>query len=122
MILDIVWARTIPYRTLYYGIRAPGVIVHECTHIVGCLIMGARIHNVVLFSETGGSVSYSKPVIPYFGDVVISMAPLFGIPLILVGITWVFQTYLGCYVPSFPDYFDTIRSVQELTGDLVNLF
>lgn len=122
MVLDIIWARTIPYRTLYYGIRAPGVIVHECTHIIGCLIMGAKIQHVVFFSETGGSVSYSKPVIPYFGDVVISMAPLFGIPLVLVGITWVFQTYFGCYFPSFPDYLDTTRSVQELSGDLINLF
>jgi hypothetical protein len=43
MILDIVWAPPIPYRTLYYWIRAPGVIVHEYTHIVGCLIMGAKI-------------------------------------------------------------------------------
>ncbi len=120
--LDIVWAQTIPFRLLYYCIRAPGVIVHECTHIFGCLIMGAKIQKVVLFSESGGSVSYTRPVIPYFGDVVISMAPLFGISLILVGITWVFQTYSGCYFPSFPQYLDTVNTVQELFSDLISLF
>ncbi len=122
MTLDLVWARTIPFRLLYYVIRAPGVIIHECTHVLGCLVMGAKIQKVVLFSEKGGSVFYLKPVIPYFGDVVISMAPLFGIPLILLGITWVFQTYSGCYFPTFPLYFDTIQSVQGLFDGLANFF
>jgi hypothetical protein len=122
MTLDLVWGRTIPSRLLYYGIRAPGVIVHECTHVAGCLVMGAKIQNVVLFSEKGGSVSYNKPIIPYIGDVVISMAPLFGIPLVILGITWVFQTYSCCYFPTFPHYFDTISSVQELFADILSLF
>jgi hypothetical protein len=122
MTLDLVWARTIPSRLLYYCVRAPGVIVHECTHVAGCLVMGAKVQKVVLFSEKGGSVSYNKPIIPYIGDVVISMAPLFGIPLVILGITWVFRTYSGCYFPSFPLYFDTIRSVQELFADILSLF
>ncbi len=122
MVLDIIWAQMIPFRFLYYVMRAPGVIIHECSHVFGCLITGAKIQKVVLFSGSGGSVYYVRPVVPYIGDVVISMAPLFGIPLILVGITWVFQTYLGCYFPPFPLTFDTLSSVQELFAGIISLF
>ncbi len=52
--LDILWARVIPLRSFYYVIRAPGVIVHECSHILGCLITGAKVKKVVFFSERGG--------------------------------------------------------------------
>ena len=85
--LDVLWARVIPLRSFYYGIRAPGVIVHECSHILGCLITGAKVKTVVFFSEKGGSVTYTASKIPYLGDVVISTAPLFCIPLVLAGCT-----------------------------------
>lgn len=121
-VLDSTWAQTIPFRVLYYIIRAPGVIIHECCHVFGCLITGAKIKNVVLFSKTGGSVSYLRPAIPYLGDVIISMAPVIGVPVILVGITWVFQTYSGCYFPPFPLYIHSINSLNELLVDLMGLF
>jgi len=97
--LDILWARVIPLRSFYYFIRAPGVIVHECSHIFGCLITGAKVKKVVFFSEKGGSVTYTSSKIPYLGDVVISTAPLICIPLVLAGCTWIFSQYLGCVFP-----------------------
>ena len=100
--LDVLWARVIPLRSFYYFIRAPGVIVHECSHIFGCLITGAKVKKVVFFSEKGGSVTYTASKIPYLGDVVISTAPLFCIPLVLAGCTWVFSQYLGCVFPPLP--------------------
>jgi hypothetical protein len=100
--LDVLWARVIPLRSFYYFIRAPGVIVHECSHILGCLITGAKVKKVVFFSEKGGSVTYTSSKIPYLGDVVISTAPLFCIPLVLAGCTWVFSQYLGCVFPPLP--------------------
>jgi hypothetical protein len=100
--LDILWARVILLRSFYYGIRAPGVIVHECSHIFGCLITGAKVKNVVFFSEKGGSVTYTSSKLPYLGDVVISTAPLICIPLVLAGCTWIFSQYLGCVFPPLP--------------------
>ena len=97
--LDVLWARVIPIRSFYYFIRAPGVIVHECSHILGCLITGAKVKKVVFFSERGGSVTYTPSKIPYLADVLISAAPLFCIPLVLAGCTWVFSQYLGCVFP-----------------------
>ena len=109
--LDILWAQVIPIRFFYYIIRAPGVVVHELSHVFGCVIMGAKIKKVVLFSEEGGSVTYSRPKIPYLGDLVIGTAPLFCLPLVLAGFTWIFSTYLGC---EFPPFLQGVNSTDEL--------
>jgi ABC-type multidrug transport system fused ATPase/permease subunit len=99
--LDRLWARTIPARFVYQLISAPGVVVHECAHVLGCLITGARIKKVVLFSGGGGSVTYQPPPVPLLGNIIISTAPLFVIPLVLAGLTWLFGTYTGCSL-TFP--------------------
>ena len=61
VMLDRLWARVLPMRFMYYVIRVPGVVVHECSHILGCLVTGAVITQVVFFSEEGGSVTYARP-------------------------------------------------------------
>ena len=116
-VLDHLWAAAIPVRMIYLSIRLPGVVLHECSHIIGCLLTGARIKNIVLFSKDGGSVTYSHPLLPYIGDVIISTAPLFLLPLALSFISWIFLTFLGCVFPSFPD---TLESTGVL-GDLGNV-
>ena len=100
--LDHLWAAAMPVRAIYLFIRLPGVVLHECAHIIGCLLTGARIRNVVLFSKDGGSVTYTRPRLPYIGDVIISTAPLFLLPLALSFVTWIFGSYLGCVFPAFP--------------------
>ena len=107
--LDRLYATVVPFRSLYYAIRLPGVVLHEIAHMIGCLVTGAEIRKVVYFSQEGGSVTYSEPRIPVVGTVIISTAPLFFLPLILAGLTWIFGTYFGCSVPQ----------VVPLTGDLV---
>lgn len=99
--LDRLFAQVVPFRSLYYAIRLPGVVLHEIAHIAGCLMTGARIRKVVFFSKEGGSVTYAEPKIPILGTVIISTAPLFFLPLVLAGLTWIFGTYLGCFVPPF---------------------
>jgi hypothetical protein len=100
--LDRVWAAAFPMRFLYLFLRAPGVILHECAHIAGCILTGARIQQVTLFSREGGSVHYSRPLLPWIGDVIIGTAPLFLLPLVLLLITGIFSTWLGCIFPAFP--------------------
>jgi len=107
--LDRLFIQVVPFRSLYYAIRLPGVVLHEISHMIGCLVTGAEIRKVVFFSKEGGSVTYSEPGIPILGTVIISTAPLFFLPLILAGLTWIFTTYFGCIVPP----------VVPLTGDLV---
>jgi hypothetical protein len=120
--LDILWAQVIPLRSLYSAIRAPGVIVHECSHILGCIITGAKIKNVVYFSERGGSVTYTSSKIPYIGDVVISTAPLVCIPIVLAGLTWVFSQYLGCVFPPMPVAVNSMDALYGLVITIAILF
>jgi hypothetical protein len=120
--LDILWAQVIPLRSLYYAIRAPGVIVHECSHILGCIITGAKIKKVVFFSHEGGSVTYTPSKIPYIGDVVISTAPLVCIPIVLAGLTWVFSQYLGCVFPPVPIAVNSMDALYGLVITIAILF
>lgn len=122
MMLDHLWAQVLPVRTFYYLVRAPGVIVHECSHILGCILTGARITNVVFFSQEGGSVTYTRPKIPVLGDVIISSAPLFCIPLLLTGLTWCFATFLGCTFPDFPVSISSADTLHDLAISIVALF
>lgn len=120
LLLDHIWSAAMPLRILYYAIRAPGVIVHECAHILGCLLTGAQVRHVVFFSKDGGSVTYTRPLLPYLGDVIISTAPLFVIPLVLSALAFVFSTYLGCVFPVFPPALQSIEALQALGGEILN--
>ena len=122
MALDFLWAQAMPVRVFYYILKAPGVIIHECAHVLGCLITGATIKKVVLFSREGGSVTYTSPKIPYLGNVVISTAPLFCIPLVLAGCTWVFSQYLGCALPPLPSGIYSMDAVPGLGSGIVEMF
>jgi len=94
--LDWLFVRILPVRFLYYAVRLPGVILHELAHIAGCILTGAKVKNVVLFSKEGGSVSYANPEFPVLGNVIIGTAPLIVLPLVLSILTWIFATYLHC--------------------------
>jgi hypothetical protein len=120
--LDRLWAAAMPVRTIYLVIRAPGVVLHECSHILACLLTGARIRNIVLFSKDGGSVTCARPALPLIGDIIISTAPLFLLPLALSFITWVFATYLGCIVPVFPVAPESPGAVIDLGISFIGTF
>ena len=120
--LDRLWAVAIPVRPLYLFIRLPGVVLHECAHIVGCLLTGARIHTIVLFSKEGGSVTYARPKLPFIGDVIISTAPLFLLPLALSFVTWIFGMYLGCVFPAFPPALTSSDHLLDLTRAIFSTF
>jgi hypothetical protein len=94
--LDRLYAEILPARFLYEAIRIPGIALHELAHVAGCLVTGAKIRAIVLFSKDGGSVTYSGPKVPVLGTVVISTAPLVLLPLLLSLLTWVFSSFLGC--------------------------
>jgi hypothetical protein len=120
--LDRLWAAAVPARVMYLFIRFPGVVLHECAHVLGCLLTGARVRKIVFFSKDGGSVTYTRPALPYIGDVVISTAPLFVLPLALSFITRVFVTFLGCTVPAFPATITSPGAVLDLMGAILYTF
>jgi hypothetical protein len=120
--LDRLWAAALPVRAIYLFIRFPGVVLHECSHIIGCMVTGARIRKVVLFSKEGGSVTYFRPLLPYIGDVIIGTAPLVLLPLALSFITWIFGTFLGCLFPALPVALASPASFIELEEAIVATF
>ncbi len=84
--LNKVWIKIFGASSWQYLLIAPGVAVHELSHAVGCLITGAKIHEIKLFSpdkNTGtlGYVSHGKSKIPIFGAMIISLAPIVGCSL-----------------------------------------
>lgn len=77
-----VWSRIL--GRVYWVVMAPGVAVHEISHALACLLVGAKIQRVKLFGRDGGEVVHEKPRIPVVGKAVIAFAPLVGCSLVLV--------------------------------------
>ena|SRR3990172_4652511 len=67
-------------KTLYVILMLPGTIVHECSHAVVALLMGARItdFSVMPSENTLGHMEHTAPKIPFIGNAAISIAPLIG--------------------------------------------
>ncbi len=54
---------------------APGIIVHELSHALFCILTGASIKKISLFEKKGGYVQHTQPRIPILGQFLISFAP-----------------------------------------------
>ncbi len=76
LLRELTLARVASNQTIYQIILFPGIILHETSHLVGCLITFAKIRQVKFFSKEGGFVKYEKPIIPLIGNFIISIAPL----------------------------------------------
>lgn len=64
---------------------APGVIVHELSHALLCLLTGAKISKISFFGKEGGNVTHSSAKLPILGSILISLAPLIvGILIIIL--------------------------------------
>lgn len=88
--LDYLWSRIFPHKG-YRGFITLGIIVHELSHAVACVLMRARISRIRFFSPEGGSVEHGLPKIPIIGRPVIGLAPLFGCSLTLLGLFFLFK-------------------------------
>lgn len=71
-----------------------GVIVHEYSHVLACVLTNTKIYEIKLFEPKGGHVTHQKR-----GSIItalISIAPLFGGSLFLLLLAWLFSR-----VPSY---------------------
>lgn len=71
------WLSRIFVGKTYRYLIAPGVIVHEYSHALGCILTGARIKQIRVFDERGGAVVHEEPRFA-LGQGIISLAPIFG--------------------------------------------
>jgi hypothetical protein len=78
-------ARGILYR-VYRLFVAPGVVVHELSHAVGCIITGSKITEINFWKADGGHVKHlvaHDPVRRLISDPIIALSPIFGTFLII---------------------------------------
>jgi hypothetical protein len=85
-------------RWLYYL----GSAVHELSHAILCVLTGSRVMELSIFSKQP-HVTHTKSGIPILGELLISLAPIFGGLFFLYLIN---KYYLGDYikVPNFYDW------------------
>lgn len=56
---------------------APGIVLHELSHALLCVLTGAKISKISFFDRDGGEVKHTASAIPIIGQVLISLAPFF---------------------------------------------
>ena len=76
-LLGFFWSK-IFFGKIRWLLVFPGVIIHEISHALGCLVTLAKIKEIKIFSPKGSYVSHSKPKIPLIGKFIISFSPIAG--------------------------------------------
>lgn len=76
-------------KFLVFLVRAPGVIAHEFFHVMACMLTGAKVMEIEWYNYLtgGGHVIHGPPKLPIIGMLFISLMPLLGIPLLILGVT-----------------------------------
>lgn len=93
-------------RRYYRFFVAPGVIVHELSHAVGCLITGSPIIEINFWHPNGGHVKHLQPSDPFrrlINDPIIALAPIWGTFFTIGLLTWLNVPELLKFV-SFPSW------------------
>jgi len=96
-LLDRMWSHSL-WPWLYTIFASPGIIIHEISHYLACKITFAEVFHVTLISKKGGFVAHGPPKGGVFGQVVISMSPFLGIPLVLIALALLFDkvSFFNC--------------------------
>ena len=120
-IIERLWS-DIASRRAFRVAMAPGVIVHEVSHVVACWLVGAKVSRVQLFGASGGSVTHAKPRLPVMGQPIISLAPVAGCTLALWCVWWFFSGRLGLEFSNLPQIDLTAAGGKALWQTLNTLF
>ncbi|MCZ7358280.1 MAG: hypothetical protein O8C66_15415 [Candidatus Methanoperedens sp.] len=104
--------RSLSSSTLYVVLMLPGTIIHEISHAIVALLMGAHItkFSVMPSGDTLGHVEHTAPKIPFIGNAAISVAPLIGCPAILLLIS----SYFGVHFDLPAGSFDIVAETRFL--------
>ncbi len=97
-------------RGWYLATMWPGVIIHELSHLVGCVITFTRVHKVRLFAPSGTTLGYVQHARTHnpIKNIIISIAPLFGVTAVI----WLLTKWL------WPDlYAVQVSAVQSAAAD-----
>lgn len=93
---------------------APGIIIHELSHVVIAIIFGAKIKSFKVFKPEGGEVTYSKPIFSFISQPLISIAPIIGCSsaIYLIGILLGFHLDNFHLQFSYNDFFVFLKNLN----------
>ncbi len=91
---------------------APGIIVHELSHAFMATLLGTKVQKINVFAPEGGYVIHTKPRQP-FVQILISLAPIFGVMLIFLLITYLLQPN---WLISFKPDLDSVIKIMTNTS------
>jgi hypothetical protein len=112
--LNYLWFKIIPGK-IRQIIIFPGVLVHELSHALGCIVTGAKIKEVAIFSPRGSYVSHSKPIIPLVGNFIISFSPIAGSIIALFFLSRFLNFPLPIIKFSFQPFYESFLIVSKET-------
>lgn len=105
-------------RGWYLALTWPGVVVHELSHFIGCIITFTRVTRVELFHPHGntlGMVEHVQTRNP-IKNIIISIAPLFGVTFVM----WLLTRWV---LPSFyQDQLDLVRGAIQSAEAYTHFF
>ncbi len=85
-LVENLWVRAIGFRAFRFFV-APGIIIHEYSHAIACILTRAKIREIKLFKKDGGYVAHEAPKWPpkfkFLSSVFISFAPVVGCILVM---------------------------------------
>ncbi len=107
----------------------PGIIVHELSHALLCLITGTTIKDLNIFKPVSGTIKYDRPKIPLLFDFFITVSPLFGCAFALIVASMVLgnpirleETLPNEFTYSFQAVFDYAKDSLDIIWLTLNKF
>ncbi len=97
-------------RWWFLALTWPGVVVHELSHLIACLLTLTRVQRVSFFSPHGDTLGYveHEATANPFKKVFISIAPLFGITAMIWLVVRIF----------FPEYYQNTVVDNAVLSDI----
>ncbi|MFA6391272.1 MAG: hypothetical protein WCW66_00780 [Patescibacteria group bacterium] len=118
-VLDYLWSRIFPKHGYRWFITL-GIVIHELSHAVACVLVGAKIMKISFFAPSGGEVEHGPPRIPIIGKPIIGLAPLIGCSLSLWGLFVLFGYHNSLPVIDFSAEF--LQNVNTLFQSALEFF
>lgn len=100
---------------LYRIFVAPGIILHELSHALFCLLTGAKVVSINLFKKDGGEVKHGHSKIPILGSILISLSPF------VIGALAIFflSKYIGFKSIDISDFSLNAQSIVHWFADSI---
>jgi hypothetical protein len=117
-LIDKIWSRIIGKKYRFFVLI--GVIVHELSHALVCLLTGAKIYSMNFFAKEGGYVKHGRSKFHFVGNALIAMAPIFGAFAALWGLIYYFGLRFDFSAINFSNgFFENFRILFQSSWVLV---